>query len=63
MTLVAERYGPNPYIAAWQTDNEYGCHDTTLSYSAAACEAFREWLRERYGSIEALNRAWGNVFW
>lgn len=61
--LFAKRYGGNRHVAAWQTDNEYGCHDTTLSYSAAACEAFREWLRERYGSIEALNRAWGNVFW
>ena len=29
---LAERYGSNPYIEAWQTDNEYGCHDTTISY-------------------------------
>lgn len=61
--LVAERYGNNPHVAAWQTDNEYGCHDTILSYSEAARKAFRVWLKSRYGSIEALNRAWGNVFW
>ena len=61
--LVAERYGRNPHVAAWQTDNEYGCHDTILSYSDAARDAFRVWLKERYHSIEALNRAWGNVFW
>ncbi len=61
--LVAERYGNNPHVAAWQTDNEYGCHDTILSYSDAAQKAFRVWLKGRYGSIEALNRAWGNVFW
>ncbi|WP_428641979.1 beta-galactosidase [Roseibium sp.] len=61
--LLAERYGRNPHVAAWQTDNEYGCHDTTLSYSAAAEAAFRIWLEARYGTIEALNRAWGNVFW
>ncbi len=61
--LVAERYGNNPHVAAWQTDNEYGCHDTILSYSDAARKAFRVWLKGRYGSIEALNRAWGNVFW
>ena len=30
-TALAERYGRNPHVAAWQTDNEYGCHDTTLS--------------------------------
>ncbi|WP_299948936.1 beta-galactosidase [uncultured Ruegeria sp.] len=61
--LMGRRYGHNPHIAAWQIDNEYGCHDTTLSYSDAALKAFRRWLSDRYGSIEALNAAWGNVFW
>lgn len=61
--LLAKRYGRNPHIAAWQTDNEYGCHATTLSYSAAATTAFRDWLAQRYQSPDALNRAWGNVFW
>ncbi|TNC62469.1 beta-galactosidase [Rubellimicrobium roseum] len=60
---LAERYGKNPHVAAWQTDNEYACHDTTLSYSDAARTAFREWLAQRYQSPEAMNRAHGNVFW
>ncbi|MEX0339999.1 MAG: beta-galactosidase [Arenibacterium sp.] len=60
---LGERYGDNPYVAAWQIDNEYGCHDTVISYSAAAAEAFRHWLEAHYGDIDALNRAWGNVFW
>jgi beta-galactosidase len=34
--ILAQRFGSNPHVAAWQTDNEYGCHDTTLSYSNAA---------------------------
>ncbi len=63
VTLLAERYGRAPGIAAWQPDNEYGCHDTTLSYSPAAATAFQSWLRARYGSIAALNSAWGTVFW
>jgi len=63
VTLMAERYGRNPHVEAWQTDNEYGCHDTILSYSEAARQAFRDWLAQRYQSPEALNRAWGNVFW
>ncbi|WP_208348064.1 beta-galactosidase [Pseudaestuariivita rosea] len=63
VTLLAERYGANPHIAAWQTDNEYGCHDTTVSYSDAACREFRNWLAQKYQSPDALNRAWGNVFW
>lgn len=61
--LFAERYGQNPHVAAWQTDNEYDCHDTALSYSPAAERAFQDWLAQRYQSPEALNRAWGNVFW
>ncbi|THD85915.1 beta-galactosidase [Aliigemmobacter aestuarii] len=63
VTLLAERYGRSPHVAAWQTDNEYACHDTVLSYSDAARRAFRDWLAQRYQSPEALNRAWGNVFW
>ncbi|WP_368345589.1 beta-galactosidase [Pelagovum sp. HNIBRBA483] len=61
--LLAARYGANPAIAAWQTDNEYGCHDTTISYSDAARQAFQGWLANRYQSTAALNAAWGNVFW
>ncbi len=33
---MAERYGDHPAVVAWQTDNEYGCHDTVQSFSAAA---------------------------
>ena len=60
---VASRYGQHPAVAYWQTDNEYGCHQTVVSYSAAAVTRFREWLKARYGDIDALNRAWGTVFW
>ncbi len=58
---MAERYGDR--IAAWQIDNEYGCHDTTVSYSPAARDAFRIWLKDRYGTVRNLNDAWGNIFW
>jgi len=61
VTAFAERYGAK--VDAWQIDNEYGCHDTTVSYSEAALYAFRDWLAQRYQSVDALNRAWGNVFW
>ncbi len=61
--ILAKRYGNHPAICAWQTDNEYGCHDTTLSYSDAARAAFQAWLKQRYLTIDALNEAWGNVFW
>lgn len=60
---LVDRYGRHPAVVAWQTDNEYGCHDTTESFSPAAAVAFREWLAARYADIGALNAAWGNVFW
>jgi beta-galactosidase len=60
---VAGRYGRHLAVGAWQTDNEFGCHDTTISYSPNAARAFRIWLAQRYQSVDALNRAWGAVFW
>lgn len=60
---LAERFGQHPGVVAWQTDNEYGCHNTVRSYSHSARTGFRHWLEMRYGKIEALNEAWGNVFW
>jgi len=60
---LARRYGQNPHVAGWQTDNELCCHETTLSASPAARDGFRVWLRGRYQGIAALNAAWGNVFW
>lgn len=63
VTALAERYGTHPAVVMWQTDNEYGCHDTVLSFSNAAAASFRGWLAARYGTVDALNTAWGNVFW
>lgn len=60
---IAQRYGKHPAIVAWQTDNEYGCHDTAVSFSLAARDAFRDWLATRYCDVASLNKAWGNVFW
>lgn len=60
---VARRYGEHPALAGWQTDNEYGCHDTALSYGPEDLKAFRRWLRLRYQSPDQLNEAWGSVFW
>lgn len=61
--IIAERYGQHPAVVGWQTDNEYGCHDTVRSWSSAAHKAFQLWLARKYGNINALNEAWGNVFW
>ncbi|MGF6775202.1 beta-galactosidase [Paraburkholderia sp. GAS334] len=63
VTAMVQRYGRHPSVIAWQTDNELGCHDTVPSYSEAALTRFRTWLAHRYETADALNRAWGNVFW
>ncbi|MCO5731415.1 beta-galactosidase [Rhizobium sp. SSA_523] len=60
---LARRYGDHDGLVGWQTDNEYGCHDTTQSFGPEDLKAFRNWLRLRYQSIDQLNEAWGNVFW
>ena len=63
VTALANKFGSHPGIAAWQTDNEFDCHDTTLSFSPVDLAAFQNWLGQKYQSPDALNRAWGNVFW
>lgn len=59
---MAERYGDHPAVALWHVDNEIGCH-VPEDYSPDAAAAFRVWLKSRYGTIEALNAAWGTAFW
>jgi beta-galactosidase len=58
-TLLAERYGRHPALLMWHVNNEYlgRCH-------CPRCEqAFREWLRRKYGTLKALNAAWWSHFW
>lgn len=57
----ASRYGDT--IDLWQIDNEFGCHGTTYSFTDDDLKAFREWLKEKYGTLENLNKRWGTVFW
>ena len=60
---LAKRYGNHEGVVGWQTDNELCCHDTALSFSAIARDAFQHWCQRRYTSIDKLNNDWGNVFW
>ncbi len=58
-TKLAERYSNHPAVIGWHISNEFGgeCH---CSYCE---EAFRGWLKNKYGTIEALNDAWWTAFW
>ncbi|MEU0564910.1 beta-galactosidase [Nonomuraea sp. NPDC005983] len=59
---LARRYGKHPALALWHVHNEYGA-PVSECYSPDSVRAFRRWLQERYGSLNALNQAWGTAFW
>lgn len=59
---MAQRYAKHPAIAMWHVGNEYGCH-VPACWCDVSAHAFREWLKQRYPSIDELNRAWGTDFW
>lgn len=59
---MAARYGHHPAVALWHVSNELGCHNAEC-HCAESTRAFRRWLREKYRTVDALNRAWGTSFW
>ena len=54
-----ERYADNPAVVAWHVGNEYG----GACYCDLCAAAFRDWLRERYATLDRLNDAWNTTFW
>lgn len=58
-TKLAERYANHPAIVGWHLSNEYGgeCH---CDYCQ---DAFRNWVKEKYQTLDALNHAWWTTFW
>ncbi|MFI6348908.1 beta-galactosidase [Streptomyces sp. NPDC050560] len=60
---LAERYGDHPALALWHIGNEYGCHISRHCHCEVSTAAFRDWLRKRYGDVDALNAAWSTDFW
>ena len=56
---LAERYAHNPHVTCWHISNEYGGE----CYCENCEKAFRVWLKNKYGTIEAVNKAWNMEFW
>ena len=56
---LAKRYGANPHMICWHVSNEYGGE----CYCENCEKAFRVWLKQKYGTIEAVNKAWNLSFW
>jgi beta-galactosidase len=59
VTELAERYGSDDRVVAWQIDNELGGR----CYCDVCRAAFHAWLRDRYESLGVLNELWGTAFW
>ncbi|MDP9418249.1 MAG: beta-galactosidase [Actinomycetota bacterium] len=59
---LAERYGRHPALALWHVGNELGGHNVHC-YCDISAEAFRQWLRRRYGTLDQLNEVWATAFW
>nr|WP_240643909.1 beta-galactosidase [Antribacter gilvus] len=56
---LAERFSAHPAVRMWHIGNEFG----QVCYGDEAAEAFRVWLKARYGTVDRLNEAWGTAFW
>jgi beta-galactosidase len=56
---LAQRFGSDERVSAWQIDNELGGR----CYCDICRVAFHDWLAERYESLSVLNEAWGSAFW
>ncbi len=57
---MGKHYGQDARVWGWQLDNEPWAPP---DYGPAAQSSFRDWLRRKFGTIEALNAAWGAAFW
>ncbi|MBD9162469.1 MAG: beta-galactosidase [Blautia wexlerae] len=57
--VLAKHYKDQKNIVLWHLSNELEGH----CYCDCCANEYREWLKERYGSLEALNKAWNTMFW
>jgi beta-galactosidase len=57
--MLADRYKSHKALGLWHISNEYSgeCHCELCQ------EAFRQWLKKRYSSLDELNEAWWTAFW
>ena len=63
VTAYAKRFADNPGVIGWQIDNELGNSHGDLCMCDSCKRQFQAWLHKKYGTIEALNDAWGTAFW
>jgi beta-galactosidase len=59
---IATRYGSHPALKMWHVSNELG-NENARSYDDETGRAWQVWLEAKFGTIDALNDAWGTAFW
>ena len=62
VTALALRYGDHPAVIGWQLDNEFNC-EVDEFYSDSDREAFRQYLKDHFQTLDHLNDAIGARFW
>jgi len=60
---LGRRFGHDPRVWGWQLDNELSHYGKEPCYCDSCQAGFRAWLEKKYGTIDALNRSWGDAFW
>jgi len=60
VTAMAEHYKDHSGVIGWQIDNELG---DPKCYDPASRAAFQQWCQHKYQTLDALNQAWGTIFW
>jgi beta-galactosidase len=60
VTAMAMHYKNHPGVIGWQVDNELG---NPICYDSFCRAAFQKWCRAKYKTLDALNKAWGTIFW
>ncbi|MBZ5671197.1 MAG: beta-galactosidase [Acidobacteriia bacterium] len=60
VTAMAEHYKDHPGVIGWQIDNELG---DPKCFDPASRAAFQKWCQRKYQALDALNQAWGTIFW
>ncbi len=62
-TKMAQAFAHEPGVIGWQIDNEYTLASYPRCYCRSCRAGFEQWVRHRYGSLDAVNAAWGTSFW
>jgi beta-galactosidase len=60
---MARTFSDTPGVIGWQIDNEFTLQRWGRCYCKYCRAGFQDWLRNKYGSLDAINSKWGTAFW